>query len=73
MPNPFLLFSIPKSQNKFTVDLLVVSEPLQPAAFETLGIVNELHALAHRETLIPGKEVKEMNYPPKKSPGAVNR
>ena len=36
-----------------------------PAAFETLGIVNELHALAHRETLIPGKEVKEMNYPPK--------
>lgn len=27
--------------------------------------MNELHALAHRETLIPGKAVKEMNYPPK--------
>jgi hypothetical protein len=31
--------------------------------------VNELHALAHRETLIPGKVVKEMNSSPKRGLG----
>lgn len=50
---------------------MVSEPPLRQRGF----FFNELHALAHRETLISGKAVKEMNYPPKAhlKVGPVNR